>query len=96
MFKIPTKLRIIGHVYRIKKEKLEQDGWCMFGLANHSEKTISLNTSNDHTQDEETMIHEVIHVLSERTGAGLNERQVTAISNGIYCVLKDNPRLLNT
>ena len=96
MFKIPTKLRVLGHDYSIKKEKLEQEGWCMFGCADHSKKEITLNVTNCHSQDEETMIHEVIHVLSERTGAGMTERQVTALANGLFAVLKDNEKLLKT
>jgi hypothetical protein len=39
---------------------------------------------------EETLLHEVMHAVSDSEDARLSERQVTLMAKGLYSVLKNN------
>ena len=39
---------------------------------------------------EQTLLHEIIHIIDVNLGTGLNENQVLGITTGIYSVIKEN------
>ena len=96
MFKIPTKLRVFGHTYSVTIGELDGEGANIYGICLHREKKIILSNKNTYSQNEATLLHEVIHVISDSFAAGLEEKQVQAIASGLYSVLKDNEKLLKT
>lgn len=86
--KIPTQLKIGGHIYKIKlvdPEELDKD--C--GQQNRARNTIKIRNDLPKSQLEETIIHEVLHAIN----GDLKEETVDFLSNAIYAVLVDN-RLL--
>ena len=89
------KIRILGREYKVKRKNLKTEkNYTIFGETVYREHEIHLHKANCRWQDEETLFHEIFHIVSSLTGARLNERQVTAMATGIYSVLKDNKRLL--
>lgn len=89
------KIKILGYKYSVKRVKIPSEkGYCIYGKTHFQHHRIELNCGNCRGQDEETLIHEVFHVISVATGSNLSERQVTAMSQGLYAVLKDNKKLL--
>jgi hypothetical protein len=89
------KVRILGRMYRVKKCHLDwKDGWSLLGDINYQKHTIRINVDNCKEQCQEALLHEVLHAVSMLTGSNLSERQVLAMSNGLYSVLKDNKKLL--
>ena len=90
-----NKIRILGREYKVKKKKLKTGpNYTIFGETKYREHEIHLHSDNGRGQDMETLFHEIFHVVSNLTGSKLSEKQVTAMSTGIYSVLKDNKKLL--
>jgi len=90
------KVRIFGRDYRVIKCPLKcGDHYTLFGDTNYQKHIIRLNKDNCLEQDRETLLHEVFHVLSTLTGSNLTEKQVVAMSNGVFSVLRDNKKLLD-
>jgi Zn-dependent peptidase ImmA (M78 family) len=88
------KIRVLGHTYRVKDRFIPDDKLIHYGAVDHHTNVIEINTGLCRDQREETLLHELFHVLSCRTGANLSEKQVTAMSAGMYSVIKDNKKLL--
>ena len=86
----------IGHiVYRVKRVKeLKVDGNDCHGYIDYNKQTIFLKTEFPLKQ-QETLLHEMIHGLSEFSNIGLSERQVGALANCLIMVMQDNPHLIN-
>ena len=40
--------------------------------------------------EEQTLLHEIIHVIDGNLSTNMSEKQVTAISAGLYAVIKEN------
>lgn len=87
-------IKIIGHEYRVTKRHFKKENnYTLFGMTDYLKHEIWLNRKNCREQDSATLLHEIVHVVSTLTGSNLTERQVVAISNGIFAAMKDNKRL---
>ena len=83
--RIPSKIKVGGHVYTIElvdHELIESD--C--GEVNRARSTIRLRNDLTASQLEESFIHEVVHLIN----LSWDEERVEFISNIIYQILKDN------
>jgi len=91
-----NSVRILGREYKVKKKKfkLSNNGCTFFGQTWFHTHSVYLNDRNCQAQNKETLFHEIFHIVSDLTASKLSERQVTAMSTGIYSVLKDNKKLL--
>jgi hypothetical protein len=54
---------------------------------------ISTETTPQHQV--ETLLHEVLHAISNALDLQLTEHQVFALSTGVYAVCMDNPALVD-
>ena len=88
------KLHIMGIDYSVTVGNIKQEGWTCFGLADLANCHIVLNKVLSTGQKEESLLHEIVHIVSSRLGAGLSEKQVILVAAGLYAVLKDNPKCL--
>ena len=89
-----NSIRILGREYKVKKKKLKTGpNYTIFGETIYRKHEIHLHTDNGRDQDSETLFHEIFHVVSTLTGSRMTEKQVTAMSSGIFSVLKDNKKL---
>ena len=83
--KIPKKIKICGHVYKVMivdHELIESN--C--GEVNRARNTIKLRNDLPKSQLEESFIHEVLHVINQ----DWSEERIEFTSNIIYQILKDN------
>ena len=55
---------------------------------------IRLSAVNEPSRQKETLIHELIHAISDAYDSELDERQVSTLSRGLYAAFVDNPKLL--
>jgi hypothetical protein len=80
------KLNIGGHPYEILTSKLEHEDRNkeLYGRHLVKENVILINEDIAPSRIEETLIHEVLHAIFYNTGLEHNERQIEAISNGLY------------
>lgn len=61
-----------------------------YGIIEHDNKKIYLNERFNKDQQNETLLHEVIHGIDEFMNIGLTEDQVERLGKGMYLVLKEN------
>jgi hypothetical protein len=89
--KIPKSVKIGGHDVAIVFEKSpsigDKDCWGSFEAET---KTIALKRSLCPSVREEVLIHEILHAVAIDRGANLTEKQVGAMSAGLYALLKNN------
>lgn len=84
--KIPTKLKIGGHMVTVLEKEMDD---C--GTFDDEKMTITINSKMPQSRKESTLIHEIMHVfnstLSEsREGHSLQD----SLAEQLYQVLKDN------
>lgn len=60
------------------------------GLIDYATNTIYLKDNPNEEIMKETLLHEVIHGVEFALGLNLTEQQVTALSSGLYAVVKEN------
>jgi len=95
--KIPARIKIGGHWIEIKKisECWELDGTVVQGSADHESNTICLASKHDgqhiaESRRAQTFCHEIVHHLAFHSGLDLDEREITAFSEVLFQVLRDN------
>ena len=97
--KIPDKIKVAGHYYKIKwdDEYLSNEG--IIGFAWHNRLIIFLckifrGEKLTKSIIEENLLHEIIHAVDVNyNNHSLDEKTVDRLSEGLYQVLKDNFKL---
>ena len=94
---IPKKLKIGGHVVKVvhMDDLILEDGTELLGAASGGENTILLARHANgrvvqESTEEETFLHEIMHIVTDNAGMRLKEHQVNAIAAGLHQVLRDN------
>ena len=87
--KIPKKLKIGGHVYKIEYGKDGNLGDVLCGKTHTTKGIIALNKSLIQSEMEATLFHEIFHVINNQ----FTEVTVESLSQQLYQVLKDNKLL---
>lgn len=80
------KLKIGGHPYEILVSDLKHEDPTkeLYGRHEVRENIIYINDTIAPSRMEETLIHEVLHAIFYNTGLEHDEKQIEAISNGLY------------
>lgn len=97
--KIPNKFKIIGFDWVVKNNKdvIAEGG--VFGSTHTYTQTIFLDPETTQQKKEQTFLHECMHAIWWQTGLGkrydkdkaiIEEEIVSALSSGLYQVLKEN------
>lgn len=97
-------IRLLGHdinIKRLKKividnpEKSDDEfEFNYMGLADLEKGEIQLLKGRSKSLEQETMLHEVIHLISFMTESELTEQQVTTLSTCLYSFIQDNKDLI--
>lgn len=98
--KIPKKLKINGFDWEvIESQDTANEGNC-FGSTHFSTQKIFLEPSATRQKKEQAFIHEILHAIWWQQCVGnatddktLEEKVISAMSFGLYQVLKDNNML---
>lgn len=88
--KVPNQIKIGLYPYSVKAVphlKLNEGTW---GVTNHAKREIKIDSNLSIIELNQTLIHEVIHIISEGFRCGLDEDNVERLSNGIGEFLFDN------
>jgi nitrogen regulatory protein PII-like uncharacterized protein len=92
--KIPKKIRGYGTNYSVIQKKNLRDKYGKWdGFIKHREKEIQIEKLNHHSDKEETLLHEILHIIGREERIKMIENKVERLSRGLYTILKDN-RLL--
>lgn len=95
--KIPSKIKVAGFTYKVKRVKEIPGTPRIVGQADHDSVEISVVTLNKDGKKkskeaiEKCFIHEIFHCLnSNYNNNALNEKTIERLSHGLYQVLTDN------
>ena len=80
------ELNIGGHDYKIIEIPLKHEDGSkeLYGRHLVKENVILINKDIAESRKKETLIHEVLHAIFYNTGLEHDERQIEAISNGLF------------
>ena len=89
--KIPNKLKIAGHVYKVKLTHINAlDSGDNYGTCDVPKQIICLNETNSNTRMRETLLHEILHAIDIEFGFGLNEQIVNTLGLELHRILYEN------
>lgn len=91
--KLPNKLKIGGHLYKVElvdSKSTDINGGNLCARLNRNKGTIFINKEMIQSEQEVALFHEVFHVINNQ----FSEETTESLSQQIYQVLKDN-NLLN-
>jgi len=80
------ELNIGGHLYKIVELPLEHEDNDkeLYGRHLVKDNIILINESIEKSRKLETLIHEILHAICYNTGLEHDERQIEALSNGLF------------
>ena len=79
-----NQIYILGKLYRIEHCDSVQMGGVM-GSANRTKQVIKVNTADfAKAQTEETLLHEVLHIINDELVMGLPEETIARLAVGLY------------
>lgn len=87
---LPKSMKILGKTYRIKERTPTNP--TDLGYVEMRKQLITISPDQHPSQKEDTLLHEVIHVLSGEMGLGLTEKQTTGLAAGLYSIGVRVPR----
>jgi len=95
--RIPKKIKVAGHWYKIKIDDKGLSKEHLIGQTNNDFKEIRLckhyksSRARAKSEIEETLMHEVLHAVDNNyNNNSLTEKALNRLSQGLYQVLKDN------
>jgi hypothetical protein len=87
---IPTKIKILGHIYNITLSVEPQLGSGTSGKCCANLLRIDLDSSTPATRRDEALLHEIIEALKFHLELNLEHSDLSALSEGLYAVMRDN------
>ena len=91
----PAAVKIIGKTYSVRYvsgKPLEDDE---LGEFDPDTQKISVKTGQPLEQEQDTVLHELVHAISHETDISMTERQVRPLATTLLGMLKDNPALVS-
>lgn len=88
--RIPKQIKAYGFKYPVIQQKRIKGGF--IGEINHHQQKIKLVNNGKYSKRirEESLLHELIHLVHNQEGIKMKEGEVDHLSKGLYHVLKDN------
>ena len=94
---IPEKVKIGWKEFKVTVTEpsivLKSDNGDYYGDIYWDKSEIRLSSNNDDDQQQATLIHEILHGISDMFNLDLSEDTVLRLGNALYTVIKDNPEL---
>ena len=94
---IPEKIKIGWKEYTVEntevRERLVAVSDECYGEIDYNENVIRLNDKYNEERKKATLIHEVLHGISEMYTLDMSEDLVTKLADALYTVIKDNPEI---
>ena len=88
---LPNQIKIGWKTYDVEYASARlNSGEELYGQINYDAGVITIRECSTPDQMKATLIHEVLHAISEMYGMGLEEKLVTDLANALYTVYKDN------
>lgn len=94
--RIPKKIKIGPHTYRVKYEKGFLNNHNAYAQSRHARSEMILDPDVNKTQLEDTFLHEILHCIDDQvtfTEKDKSEAAIARLSPRLLEVLKDNKLL---
>tara|TARA_Y100000310_G_scaffold177357_1_gene177442 strand:+ start:9354 stop:9719 length:366 start_codon:yes stop_codon:yes gene_type:complete len=88
--KIPKQIKVGGHTYRIIYEPHLSKDTGNRGHINHRKQIIGIDPENPKSQQDATLLHEIIHLTETVFDLDLSDADTDRISEGLFQVLSDS------
>jgi len=88
--KVPQKIKIATHEYRVEFNPLIRHEENLTGSANHLRQRIQVDPLIAPSQKLVTLLHEVNHVISDVYSCKLGEDEIDKMAQGFAELLADN------
>jgi hypothetical protein len=88
----PASLKILGHTVAV--EKMERGGRGNIGECEHDANRIAIGDWLEESVADATLLHEVMHFVSDCLGLDAKEEVVAGLAQGLFQVFQDNPEFL--
>lgn len=92
--KRPTKVKILGKIYKISYTEgaplaEDEDGEC-----DPSNQTITVRTGQSLECEQDTLVHECFHAIENLQGLRVRHDDVVRITTAFHALIRDNPGLV--
>lgn len=88
--KLPPSVRILGKRWSVNQKAVKGDlGSCEIGYTR-----MNVNPHQSLESKRDTILHEIIHAISDEMGLNMTEKQVKGCATGALATLRDNPGLV--
>ena len=91
--KIPKSVSVLGKTYTVK-HKTPPGRRKHYGSCESRHTTLYVSPKQSKCNKSDTLLHEILHAVSEEMQLGLKEHQVRLGATALYAVLRDNPTLV--
>lgn len=88
-------MQILSKQYKIEKVQNNEFSDLTMGRVNTKTGIIYIDESLNQDIKDETLLHEVLHVIDDNLKLNLSEEQIIRLSTGLYCILKENNIKIN-
>lgn len=93
MTPIPETVRILDKTWQVSLEDLSATD--SFGLSHRNRLKFILDPESPVDLIRETLLHEIMHGISDELDLGLEEKQISRLSAVLFHVLNCNPALVD-
>jgi hypothetical protein len=88
---IPSPIKVGWKRYKVELvDKVMVEDLECYGSCDFNTETILLREANKGKQMDETLLHEVLHAISDMYTLNLEEEVIKPLSSALYTVLEDN------
>lgn len=85
------QVKIGGSVYRIEQVgNLNDDERVLFGHLNEWKKLIQINSDPCEQTQAQTLVHEIVHAMSNEYALEFNETTTERMASAVYAFIKEN------
>jgi Zn-dependent peptidase ImmA (M78 family) len=90
--KLPETLKITPYVYRVVPvtKLCSADHRRMYGQCDTENLEIRVDDANNEQHMRQTLLHEVLHAISNHGNLGIDEDTTERLANGMLAFLSDN------
>ena len=96
MIKIPQTINILGMDFEIKYTEIprvHKRGAGCYATIDNGKNIIELEEGNHGQKHLSSLLHEIVHQISNELDISLTESQVSTVSTGMFTVLRANSEL---
>lgn len=87
---IPDKIKILGHGYDVRINQESRLGNGASGCVCSNMLRINMDPTVPESRQAETFLHEIFEALKFHLELDLEHKDLTALSEGLFAVLRDN------